>query len=121
MAKKATAESVNSSSGVDLSNVIQDLDQRVKRGENMKDAKADYDDLCKMQNERRGYNKVAMNMLTRLSKMGGDKFQDCMRTFKGGLDALIESRAETDTPDMIGSVTAKTPPNGIDSAPAGTA
>ena len=99
MAETATAENVQT---LDLSRLVDDIEARISGQKPMTEAKTDYDGLCKAQNERAGYHKKAMNMLTALGKMSPEKFQDCIRTLQPGLDQLIEHRAATETPDMLG-------------------
>lgn len=100
MAEAATAENITDQE-VNFDALIDDLNARVTANEPMKEAKGDYDALCKSQNERAGYNKKAMNWLTALKKMSGEKFQDVMRTLRPGLDMLDDHRSQEDTQDFL--------------------
>jgi len=104
MAEIATADNLNDPE-VNFDHLIGDLDARIDADIPVKEAKTDYDTLCKKQNERAGYHKKAMNWLTALNKMSDEKFEDCVRTLQPGLDFLVESRRQGGTPDMLDNVT----------------
>ena len=93
MADVATKDNVNDT-GPDLTHLNADLQRRVEGQKPMTEAKTDYDALCKSQNESRGYNKKAMNILTALSKLSPEKFEDQIRTLQPGLESLIETRRQ---------------------------
>ena len=90
MAKTATADNVvDMPKAVDTGKIVEALEKRDRAYEPLKDAKSDYDALCKDQNEALGVNKKAMNMLSSLNRMSPEKFQDTIRTLEPGLSALI--------------------------------
>ncbi len=93
MAEVATAQNV-SDQEVNFDHLIADLDERVSAQTPMTEAKTDYDQVCKKQNENRGYNKKAMNWLTGLNKMSMEKFEDTVGTLMPGLNALVEHRRQ---------------------------
>ena len=98
MAEVATTENARES-GPDLTHLIADLERRVDKQKPMTEAKTDYDELCNSQNDSRGYNKKALNILTALMKCSPEKFEDQVRTLQPGLEALIETRRQA-TPGL---------------------
>lgn len=102
MAKTATADNVvELNAAPDTSKAVTLIGARLKKGEAMKEKKADYDELCKQQNDKYNLNKKAMNVGTTLMKMSDEKYQDFMRSFEGIFTKIKEHRAKAGTQDML--------------------
>ncbi len=81
--------------------VVKLCKERLRKKTIVDDARGEYQDLCKAQNEKHHLHKKAMNYLTSIMNMGDDKYQDFMRTFEPGLAAVKEARDEVGTADML--------------------
>lgn len=102
MAKTATADNVvELNPSPDTTKVVTLLNARIKRQEPMKEAKTDYDELCKQQNEKYNLHKKAMNDGTKMLKMSDEKWQDYLRTFEPMFEAIKDHRATVGTQDMM--------------------